>query len=70
MILIEIYVIGITLIEVPYWWDKKADSLAATIYRARPDVLKAKPQGKPIPSSPSTDFTKDLSASNKITIYQ
>ena len=40
---------GITLIEVPYWWDKQIDSLAATVYNTRPDLMKTKPQGKPIP---------------------
>jgi hypothetical protein len=29
---------GITLIPVPYWWDAKASSMAATILLKRPDV--------------------------------
>jgi hypothetical protein len=30
---------GITLIEVPYWWDRSPLSLAATIQLHRPDLL-------------------------------
>lgn len=30
---------GITLIEVPYWWDYSADSLRATIHQYRPDIF-------------------------------
>ena len=29
----------ITLIEIPYWWDKQISSLAATIQKERPDLL-------------------------------
>lgn len=29
---------GITLIEVPYWWDKKSESLAATVRLHRPGL--------------------------------
>ncbi len=29
---------GISLIEIPYWWDNKKDSLAATIKKYRPDI--------------------------------
>src|SRR5690242_911942 len=30
---------GITLVEVPYWWDKTKESLAATIQQHRTDLL-------------------------------
>lgn len=30
---------GITLIEIPYWWDFAKESLQATIYQIRPDLL-------------------------------
>jgi len=30
---------GITLIEVPYWWDKQRESLAATLRLQRPGLL-------------------------------
>jgi len=31
---------GITLIQVPYWWDQKVSSLLATIHQVRPDITK------------------------------
>ena len=40
------------MIEVPFWWDRKLDSLAATVYNMRPDLFDAQPQGKAIPLSP------------------
>jgi ATP-dependent DNA ligase len=46
--------IGITLIEVPYWWDRKYESLASTIYSQRPDLFTFPPEGSPIPVSPPT----------------
>ena len=46
---------GITLIEVPYWWDKKISSLAATVYNQRPELFKEKPLGTPIPFNPPSD---------------
>jgi len=30
---------GITLIAVPYWWNRKIGSLKATIHMARPDLV-------------------------------
>jgi hypothetical protein len=29
---------GITLIEIPFWWNFKEDSLIATILKFRPDI--------------------------------
>jgi len=29
---------GITLIEVPYWWQRDKDSLATTLHKYRPDI--------------------------------
>jgi hypothetical protein len=40
---------GITLITIPYWWDKKFESLAATIHARRPDLFDGTPIGTPIP---------------------
>ena len=49
---------GITLIEVPYWWDRKLSSLEATLYNTRPDLFQVQPQGIPIPATPpSTETT-------------
>ncbi len=30
---------GITLIEIPYWWDKKIETVAHAIHVTRPDIL-------------------------------
>ena len=38
---------GITLIEIPYWWDFKLDSLKSTIYQQRKDLIPIC-DGKPI----------------------
>src|SRR5690349_7901399 len=41
---------GITLIEIPFWWDREQDSIAATIHSIRPDLIPHPPPGsKPIP---------------------
>ena len=45
---------GITLIQIPYWWDRKYESLAATVYAYRPDLFKEQPSGNPIPTLPPT----------------
>jgi hypothetical protein len=43
---------GITLIEVPYWWDQSAASLAGTIRESRTELLDQWSDAKPIPTSP------------------
>ncbi len=55
--------LGITVIEVPYWWDRKVTSLAATIYNSRPDLFAEKPTGNPIPLTrpPQKEVTKQTS---------
>jgi ATP-dependent DNA ligase len=58
---------GITLIEVPYWWDRQYDSLAATVYNQRPELFAAPPGTTPIPltepsstsKSPTTESTNN-----------
>jgi hypothetical protein len=42
---------GITLIPIPFWWDKSSNSLAATIHVYRPDVIPASGT-KTLPISP------------------
>jgi len=40
----------ITLIEIPYWWDKQKSSLASTIHKERNDLLISYPiDYEPIP---------------------
>jgi hypothetical protein len=46
--------IGITLIPIPFWWNKSQTSLGATIQSYRPDFNIT--QGKPIP----TEIPKEL----------
>jgi len=43
----------ITIIEVPYWWDFKKESLIATIHSHRPDLVSDRGEGNPIPSQES-----------------
>jgi hypothetical protein len=48
---------GITLIEIPYWWDFGKSSLEATIQIHRPDLIHSS-QGEPIPNEPLKKFPK------------
>jgi hypothetical protein len=53
---------GITLVEIPYWWDRTARSLAATIYQKAPQIFKEEPYGTPIPEvepPPRVSLKKD-----------
>lgn len=47
---------GITLVEVPYWWDFGKDSLVATIHELRPDIFPNSGPGKPISSQDPPAF--------------
>ncbi len=49
---------GITLIEVPYWWDQQTKSLVATIRDQRPDIKfpSTLEGGYPISKVPSKGF--------------
>jgi vancomycin resistance protein YoaR len=49
---------------VPYWWDRKYESLEATVYNQRPDLFTEQPTGKPIPLSAPSDQEKIKSESN------
>eukprot|EP01114_Cavostelium_apophysatum_P023792 TRINITY_DN9076_c0_g1_i1.p1 TRINITY_DN9076_c0_g1~~TRINITY_DN9076_c0_g1_i1.p1 ORF type:complete len:404 (-),score=59.76 TRINITY_DN9076_c0_g1_i1:239-1450(-) len=42
---------GITLIEVPYWWDLRKESLVATLGLARPDLVRTPVDHAPIPNN-------------------
>jgi hypothetical protein len=53
------------LIEIPYWWDRKYESLAATIYSQRPDLFSEKIMGKPIPGNEPTSV-KTVKSKNKM----
>jgi len=47
---------GITLIEVPYWWDFQKESLMATIYQTNPHLIQYQGNAKPIPTEPPGGF--------------
>jgi hypothetical protein len=51
---------GITLISIPFWWDKSVASLEATIHYYRPDLIQATPSGKPIPLQMPNKYTKQF----------
>jgi hypothetical protein len=40
---------GITLIHIPYWWDKEKLSLVGTVRQHRPELLQGEEEGTPIP---------------------
>jgi ATP-dependent DNA ligase len=47
---------------VPYWWNRRYESLAATVYSLRPELFSSQPSGVPIPlSEPSTTSFKSQS---------
>lgn len=43
--------VGITLIEIPYWWNKEKQSLMATIQKFKPDLIKQSVTQEPIPET-------------------
>jgi hypothetical protein len=43
---------GITLIQIPYWWDKQKDSLISTIHDQKPDLNLLKDLSQYSPISP------------------
>jgi hypothetical protein len=32
--------VGITLIEIPFWWDGSKESIISTIHEVRPDLVR------------------------------
>lgn len=60
---------GITLIEIPYWWDFEKESLMATIYKQRSELFSTKPIDKqPIPNQPPNGFPKGKILNKQIKI--
>ena len=43
--------LGISLVKIPYWWDRKVSSLAATLCAVRPDLFDIPVVGDVIPIS-------------------
>jgi ATP-dependent DNA ligase len=57
---------GITLIAIPYWWDKQFPSLTATIYSHRPDLFANPTASAPIPSVEPSRKKRESAQSSKI----
>jgi hypothetical protein len=55
------------MIEVPYWWNRKYESLAASIYRKRPDLFSEKQMGTTIP--PSLIESQKYLSKNQFSIF-
>jgi hypothetical protein len=61
------FYLGVTLIEVPYWWDRKKASLEATIHSHRPDLFSQSPPGKEIAvTPPNTTQRRSLKATKQL----
>ena len=52
--------LGITLIHIPYWWDKKLSSLRATIATVKPDVISAHLKNTDIPIPLEEPMTRNI----------
>jgi hypothetical protein len=50
---------GISLIQIPYWWDKRLESLISTIHHKRPDLIPNN-FSEAIPVEPPQGFPKDI----------
>lgn len=51
---------GITLIEIPFWWNRERSSLMATIHRKRQDLFKDASEDDVIPSDPPHGFPQGM----------
>jgi hypothetical protein len=50
--------LGITLISIPFWWDKSSESLASTIQYYRPDIHLQEKVVPPIPTEMPAKYKK------------
>lgn len=58
---------GITLVIIPFWWDRRKESLSATLYRARPDLFPLSTFA-PIPSEiPLASMKRKLTGTPNLT---
>ncbi len=48
--------LGITLVTIPYWWNRSASSLASQIHLSRPDISVAVPMSIAISAQPAKDI--------------
>jgi hypothetical protein len=49
---------GITLVEVPYWWNFQLESLKSTIHKVRPDLVDKPDDFAPISTEPPPSLTR------------
>lgn len=49
---------GISLIQIPYWWDEREETLAACIHHIRPDIMPDSRGGRLIPTKPPSKKNK------------
>eukprot|EP01114_Cavostelium_apophysatum_P023178 TRINITY_DN8651_c0_g1_i2.p1 TRINITY_DN8651_c0_g1~~TRINITY_DN8651_c0_g1_i2.p1 ORF type:complete len:204 (+),score=25.24 TRINITY_DN8651_c0_g1_i2:617-1228(+) len=49
---------GITLIEVPHWWDLRKEPIIGSIKAVRPDLLTEHPKYHPISKGQPSNYTK------------
>lgn len=47
---------GMTLIQVPFWWDFQTASLASTVHQIRPELIPNPPGAQPISLVPPANF--------------
>lgn len=59
---------GITLIEIPYWWDRTRQSLGATVHKFRPDLLSQYKNFNPIPEHQTSDL-KNLDEESVVDVH-
>ncbi len=65
---------GITLIVIPYWWDKQCESIAQTVHVTRPDI-EIRSQlltGVPISSTMPNEHLKQgtaVKSTNNLVLY-
>ncbi len=52
--------LGITVISIPFWWDRSLESLAATIAKQRPDLEEVGGFGSAIPDVMPVSQSKRL----------
>ena len=58
---------GITLVEIPYWWNNKEESLKSTIHLQRPDLFDIS-SSSPIPLDPPRLQHKKIDSSSSSSI--
>ncbi len=62
---------GITLVVIPFWWNRKVESVLVTIHNERPDIKLPSTllKGAPIPTEMPTILVKGITCSRTITNF-